>query len=173
MFKNYPTYYPLIITVISLLLLTTEASAQLQPEAPPRPIKVYARPLQGLMFGAFYQGQAGGTIKVDAYGSRSVTGDIIQMNLGKPFSPAIFDVDANPGTLVNILNGPDVILTGSNGGTIKLHLEESDKGSPFIATAIPPSFTELRIGGTLIIGPPAANPPGEYSGTFSVIFNNE
>lgn len=167
------TYYKILGLIMLLFTLQSEATAQLQPEAPPRPIKVYARPLEGLRFGAFYQGTSGGTVTVNADGSRSVTGDVIQMNLGIPFSPAIFDVDANPGTVVSILNGPDVWLTGSHGGSILLHLEASDRGNPFISTAIPPAYTEVRIGGTLTLGPPAANPPGEYSGSFSIIFNHE
>ena len=62
-----------------------------------------------------------------------------------PFSPAIFEVDANPGALISILNGPDVTLTGSNGGTLRLHIGTSSTGTPFIATAVPPNRTEVRI----------------------------
>ncbi|MBW8687427.1 DUF4402 domain-containing protein [Chitinophaga rhizophila] len=155
---------------LALLLITSAVYAQ---EQPPRPITVYVNPAQGLIFGAFFQGVTGGTVILYPDGSRSVTGSIVQANLGYPFSPAIFEVDANPGTLISILNGPDVTLTGSNGGTLSLHIGTSSTGSPFIATATPPARTIVRIGGTLTVGPPPANPAGNYSGVFSVTFIQE
>jgi len=142
-------------------------------ELPPKPISIYANPAQGLIFGAFFQGVTGGTIMVYPDGSRSVTGSVIAANLGFPFSPAIFEVDANPGTLISIMNGPDIMLTGSNGGSIVLHIGTSSVGSPFIATATPPTSTQIRIGGTLTVGSPLANPAGSYSGMFSVTFIQE
>ena len=155
-----------------LLLLLSHFTVHAQ-EPPPRPIAIYAQPDQGLIFGAVFLGVTGGSVTVYANGSRSVTGDITQANMGVPFSPAIFEVDANRGTLVSILNGPDALLTGSNGGSISLHLGASDKSSPFITTATSPGFTEVRIGGTLTIGNALANPAGAYSGTFSVTFIQE
>lgn len=157
---------------ILLVLSHSEAFAQ-QPPAPPRPIAVYVNPAQGLNFGAFYQGNAGGSVIVYPNGSRSVTGDVIQANLGFSFSPALFEVDANPGTLISILNGPDVTLTGSNGGSMMLHIGSASPGSPFVTTAIPPARTVVSVGGTLTVSSPLANPAGSYSGTFSVTFIQE
>ena len=151
-------------------ILYLNAAAQ---EHPPRPISIYVNPAQGLIFGAFFQGVSGGTVIIYPDGSRSVTGDLIQANLGVPFSPAIFEVDANPGTLVSILNGPDVTLTGSNGGSLRLHIGSASTGATFITTAIPPSRTEVRIGGTLTAGSSLANPAGIYSGSFSITFIQE
>ncbi len=123
-----------------------------------------------MIFRAFFQGPSGGTVIVFPDGSRSVTGSLVQANLGFPFSPAIFEVDANVGTVVSIMNGPDVILYGSNGGSINLHIGEASTGSLFISSVPPPSRTLVRIGGTLTVGNPLANPPGNYSGNFSVTF---
>lgn len=155
-----------------MLLLMNANKTQAQ-EAPPRPISIYVNPSQGLIFGAFFQGVSGGSVIVYPDGSRSTTGDIVQANLGIPFSPAIFEVDANPGTLISIMNGPDVTLTGSNGGTLRLHIGASSTGSPFIATAVPPNRTQVRIGGTLTVGNALANPSGNFSGYFSVTFIQE
>lgn len=140
------------------------------PENPPRPVVIYVNPAQGLNFGAFYQGGAGGSVIVYPNGTRSTTGSVIQTSQGFSFSPAIFEVDAEPGTLVTIVNGPDVTLNGSNGGTITLTIGQADPPSPFIATAVSPSRTFIRIGGILTIGNSLANPPGNYNGTFSVTF---
>ena len=157
------------IAIIVLLFAVSITYAQ-GPENPPRPVVIYVNPAQGLNFGAFYQGGSGGTVIVYPNGSRTTTGSIIQTSQGFSFSPAIFEVDAEPGTLITILNGPDVTLTGSNGGTINLIIGESDPQGPFIATATSPARTTVKIGGTLTIGSPLASPPGNYNGTFSVTF---
>jgi hypothetical protein len=159
-----------IILLILFLIAGSAIRAQVVPPQPPRPIAVYADPQQGLIFGTVFRGNTGGTVIVYPDGSRSVTGDIVQSNIGVPFSPAIFEVEAIPGTVVTIMNGPDIILTGSNGGSVSLHLEGSSTGSPFITLAVPPMRTTVRIGGTLTIGGPLASPSGAYSGIFSVTF---
>jgi hypothetical protein len=155
--------------IISLLLLTCSFTIIAQPP-PPRPITIYVNPAQGLIFGAFFQGPAGGTVIVYPDGSRSVTGSLVQANLGYPFSPAIFEVDANPGTLISIMNGPDVTLTGSNGGSIRLHIGAASTGAQFTTIVAPPGRTQVRVGGTITIGNALANPSGSYSGSFSVTF---
>lgn len=155
-----------------LILLSIHLSAKAQ-QPPPDPISIYANPLQGLMFGAFFQGISGGTVIIYPNGSRTVTGDVIQANLGFAFSPAIFEVVANSGTLISILNGSDVLLTGSTGGSMTLHIGTASTGTPFITTVTPPARTQVRIGGMLTVGSPLANPAGIYNGTFSITFIQE
>ena len=164
--KRTMLFYAAVVLLLSCL------STQAQ-ELPPRPIKVYASPANGLVFGSFFQGVSGGTLIISADGSRSASGDIIQADLGVPFSPAVFEIDANVGTLVSILNGPDATLSGSNGGSVSLHIGSASTGTPFITTVAPPGRTQVRIGGTLTVGSAMANPAGDYSGTFSVIFIQE
>lgn len=160
-----------ILLFITVLLLGAKKGIAQEP--PPRPIAIYVNPAQGLIFGAFFQGIAGGSVILYPDGSRSVTGDIIQANLGIPFSPAIFEVEANRGTLISILNGPDVLLTGSNGGTMQLHIGTASTGSSFISSTQAPARTQVRIGGTLTVGNKLANPAGVYSGSFNVTFIQE
>ncbi len=150
-----------------LLLCSMRAGAQVMP---PRPLAVYVNAAQPLRFGAFYQSSMGGTVILYPNGTRSVTGDVVGANLGYTFSPALFEVEGLPGTLVSILNGPDVTLTGSNGGSMNLHIGSASPGSSFIITTSPPSRTTVTIGGTLTVGSPAVNPAGAYSGTFNVTF---
>lgn len=142
-------------------------------EPPPRPMTVTVNLSQNLSFGAFYQGNAGGTVIIYPDGSRSSTGDIVLLTMGYSFATGLYDVIANRGTLVSILNGPDATLTGSNGGSLTLHIGDSDPSSAFIITTTPPAATQVRIGGTLIVGNPLANPPGNFSGTFDVTFVQE
>lgn len=142
-------------------------------EQPPRPLAVTVSLSQNLNFGAFYHGNIGGTVIIYNDGSRSSSGDIVLLTMGYTFSTGLYDVVANPGTLVSILNGPNAILTGSNGGSMILQIGESDPGSPFIITTPPPAATQVRIGGTLNVGNPITNPPGNYGGTFDVTFVQE
>jgi hypothetical protein len=152
------------------ILLSAGALAVQAQVNPPRPLSIYVNPAQGLNFGAFFLGPTGGSVIIYPNGSRSTTGSIIQAGLGYSFSAALFEVNAEPGTLVTIMNGPDVTLNGSNGGTVTLHIGSPSTGSPFVTTAVPPAQTSESIGGTLTIGNPLASPAGNYSGTFSVTF---
>ena len=156
-----------IATVMLLFLSSVTLYAQ---EKPPRPVKIFVSPSQGLIFGAFSQTGSGGTVILSPTGSRSSTGNIILLNLGFTFSPAILEVDGEPGTLVTIVNGPDATLTGSGGGSITLHLGGANPASPFVATATSPSRTQIRVGGTLTVGSALASPPGNYNGTFNITF---
>lgn len=142
-------------------------------ELPPRPISVTVNMSQNLSFGAFYHFSTGGTVTINSDGSRSATGDVVLLNLGFSYSTGLYDLVGNPGTLVSILKGPDAVLSGSNGGSMTLKIGDADPVSPFIITTIPPSATQLRIGGTLIVGSPLSNPPGNYSGTFDITFVQE
>jgi hypothetical protein len=157
-----------IFFTLSLLFQTSLLRAQ---EDPPKPMSVTT--FQNLSFGAIIQGYNGGSVIIYPSGSRSVTGDILQANLGYAYYPAIFEVGANLGTLVTVLNGPDIVLTGSNGGSMILHLGETDPPSPFINTLTPPGLTQVRVGGTLYVGNALANPAGSYSGTFFITFIQE
>ena len=158
-----------VLFCVSMLLLGFVKAVQSQPP-PPKPISIYNNPSQGLIFGAFFQGTSGGTVVINHDGTRTITGTLVGANLGYPYSAAVFEVDANAGTMVSIMNGPNVTLTGSNGGTITLQIGAASTGASFVTTAIPPSRTQVRIGGTLTVGTPASNPSGNYTGTFSVTF---
>lgn len=159
----------IIVFSITFLLVSVTLNVSGQ-ELPPRPMIVTVNLSQNLSFGAFYQGGTGGSVIISTTGSRSSTGDIVLLNMSYTFATGLYDVVANPGTLVTINSGANAILTGSNGGTMTLVIGGSSPASPFVLTTTPPTSTQLSIGGTLIVGNPASNPPGNYSGTFNVTF---
>lgn len=156
---------------IPVLLFLVLSSATFAQEDPPRPIVVTVT-AQQLTFGAFTHGAIGGTVIISPTGLRSSTGDVILLGI-YPFNPTLYEIVANPGTVISILNGPDAILPGSNGGSITLTIGNSNPASPFVTTAVPPNPNLLYIGGTITIGNSAANPPGTYSGTYDVTFIQE
>lgn len=170
MFRDvYISYFiKLSAEILFLLMITISLNAQ---EDPPKPMQVST--FQHLSFGAFINGNSGGTVTVDPGGSRSVTGDIIPVFLSQQYHPAIFEVEANAGVVINIVNGADILLSGSNGGTLLLHIGSSLPLSPFINTTKPPFKTQIMVGGTLTIGNSLANPPGNYTGDFFITFIQE
>jgi len=127
--------------------------------------------VQNLSFGAFTTGTTGGTVTVNNLGERTSSGSVILLNLGQAYYQALFDVTAPEGTIISILNGPDAILRGSNGGSVNLHIGASEPTAPFVSGA--GGTTRIGVGGTLTVHDAATSPPGSYTGTFYITFNNE
>jgi hypothetical protein len=160
----------IIILIIFMFAKSTFLQGQ---EPPPYPMTVTVSLTQNLSFGAFYQGGIGGSVIIASGGSRSSTGDIVLLNMGFTFSAGLYNIVANRGTLISVLNGADATLTGSNGGTLTVKIGNSSPLSPFIITTSPPSSTQMFVGATLIVGNPASNPAGNYTGTFNITFIQE
>lgn len=163
---------PLLLLVCLLFSVHTKAQ-----EKPPRPISVDVVSLkvtvaQPLNFGAIIPSNGPDKVTVDCNGNRTSTGSIILPTIhnSASHSPALFFVDAEPGTLITIFNGPSIVLSGSNGGSMTLTLGKASTGSPFITRG---TETLVSIGGTLDVGSISANPAGSYSGTFQVTFIQE
>ena len=105
--------YSNVFAILVLVFICFSANAQ---EDPPRPLKVTT--FQNLSFGAFIQGNTGGQVIIDPQGNRSFTGDLIPVYLGYQYYPAIFETEAIPGSIITILNGPNITLAGNHGGTL-------------------------------------------------------
>src|SRR4051812_30177139 len=134
---------------VALLFLQVSLFAQ---QPPPRPISVSVNPALGLRFGAFFQSSSGGTVVVSPAGVRTATGAVVLTTIGGfSYGACEFDIVASPGTLISILNGPDVTLYGSSGGTLTLHIGSSSPSSPLVTTANPPSYNSIYVGGTLTV----------------------
>jgi hypothetical protein len=165
-----------ILKCIILLLavaFSKNANAQGDPtdSLPDDPGAIHVYTYQNLSFGSFAVESGTATVTILNNGNRQSTGSVILINQGIGFFQSIFDVEAAPGSLISITNGPNATLTGSNGGTLTLVIGDSDPGSPFNTSISPPGRTPVNIGGMLSI--PAAAPKGVYSGTFYVTFNQE
>lgn len=128
--------------------------------------------VQNISFGTLAQRDTGGTVTIDPNGSVSTTGSVFHLG-GSQSYPALFDVEANQSTIVSYISGTETTIAGSNGGSITFRLGSSSPTSPFVVNTVPPAKTRVTIGGTLVIGDQVASPPGSYSGTFLITFNNE
>jgi hypothetical protein len=163
----------LLVTILGFVSFFSFAQTDPTDSLPGDPGGISVYTVQQMSFGAFSVGSTGGTIIISNDGTRLVTGDVVALNLGIPYYQSVFDIDAPLGAIVSILNGSDITLTGSNGGTMSMHIGNSDPPSPFIITVPQPVRTQVKIGGTLTAGSPVANPPGTYTGIFYITFNLE
>lgn len=171
-YLNKVKRYGCDIAITVFILLVYGSYNIIAQELPPRPIRIFAT-AQTLGFGAFYHGATGGTVIIDPSGTRSSTGDVVLLGLGYPFSAAMFEVHAHAGTVVSILQGPPVTLTGTPAGSMTLQIDSSNPTSPFVSTVHFNTAIPLYIGGTLTVGNTAANPPGSYTGTFDITIVRE
>ncbi len=165
-----------ITICLSILNFSSSKSfAQTSPTdtIPKDPARISVFNLQNLNFGCFSQGINGGTVFLSPSGFRTANGDVVLLNIGLAPSQAIYEIDAPINTIISILNGPNILLIGSNGGSMIMSVGAADRSSPFITTVQSPSRTIVNIGGTLIVGNPSTTVPGSYSGTFYIDFIQE
>ena len=162
-----------LFILISVFMSISSFAQNPTDSLPPDPGAIAVHTIQNMSFGAFSHGSSGGTVTISNAGARTSTGDVILLNLGVAYFHSIFEIDASQGSIVSIMNGPNAILTGSNGGSISLEIGSSSPASPFVTVVPQPARTQVNIGGKLTIGSPAANPPGTYTGTFYITFNQE
>jgi hypothetical protein len=157
-----------IMMICGTILLVISHVPAFAQEQPPKPITIKVNTLRNLNFGTFIYSGGSGTVTVTPLGDRTATGSIILPNTGWIGTPALFEVEAIPGTLITIQNVPTARLYGSL-GSITLNIGASYPQSPFIATGA--ITTTVTIGGTLTVGPElSADPAGNYSGSFDVTF---
>lgn len=158
------------ILFLGMILLMISPFSLIAQENPPIPVQVEVRTAKYLNFGSFTNGGGIGTVSVDYSGQRTSTGDVVLLNFGASPSAALFDVTANPGTIISMQHMSEILLEGSNGGSLILRIDSYSTGSPiFISTAGSNSVNEVYIGGTLKLGTSTA-PPGTYNGTIVIDF---
>jgi len=136
-----------------------------------RSIFFEADPIQGLSFGSFYGGLSGGTLTVTPEGICLTSGTIVAL-ANSIYSPAIFEIRSLIPQIVHMVLPSSEHLTRSGGKeTITITNFTSDKlFNIFIVSPFPRT---VHIGATLKVQSPTLNPPGNYKGTFTIIFVHE
>jgi len=143
-------------------------------ENPPIPVEVEVRTSRNLNFGSFTVGNSGGNVSISYDDQRTVDGDIFELNFGQPVSAALFDIYANPGTIIQIEDrGAYTLQNQDTGLQIQLFINSFSTGQRIFVTQAPNAQmpNELFVGGTLRI--PSDNSgdlPGRYFGTFTLNF---
>ena len=114
-------------------------------------------------------------VQIDWQGNRSATGEVVLLN-SDSYYPAIFEIQLCQGRNVIITYAPTATLTGSNGGSLILNIGPTEKGGSGASFQVSTDcnfVTRLRVGGTLVVGNNSANPGGNYTGNFSITFNQQ
>ncbi len=165
--RFYKTTFWLLVFMFSII----ETKAQ---ENPPIPIEVEVRTSRNLNFGSFTAGTSGGNVSVSWDSQRVVDGDIFELNFGEPVSAALFDVYANPGTIIQIEDtGAYTLQNQQTGLQIQLLINSFSTGQRIFVTRSPNAQTpnEVFVGGTLQIpADNSGNLPGTYFGNFTLTF---
>lgn len=155
----------LAVSLIFVFTLLNNAKAQ---EDPPRPIT--ATTIQNISFGTFYQGATGGSVTILSSGTRLQGGSVVL--LFGSYSPAVFEITGNPGTVISFLK-PLSTLSDGSGHSMDLQIDDTNPSTPFVLTNNYPVPTQVTMGGILTVFSPALNPPGTYNGTFAITFVKE
>lgn len=157
--------------IVPFMFSIIEVGAQ---ENPPIPIQVEVRTSRNLNFGSFTAGNSGGNVTVSYDDQRTVDGDIFELNFGQPVSAALFDIYANPGTIIQIEDmGPFTLENQATGLQIQLFINSFSTAQRTFVTQAPNIQVpnEIFVGGTLRIPPDnSGNLPGNYNGTFTLNF---
>lgn len=143
-----------------------------QPPLPNHLISITA--IKEMDFGTFcLVGGGAGTITLDENGNRSSTGSIVPLNINISTlpTPAVFNIKLCQGRMIH-LNYAPVTLFGDSGGTLLLTLKPN-KGNDFQIVSDCDFVTQLKVGGTITTSGNAQSPPGIYTGTFYITFNQE
>ncbi|MDR5590213.1 DUF4402 domain-containing protein [Christiangramia sp. SM2212] len=171
-----PKHTGFFLFMILALIISGDLSAQ---ENPPIPTNVEVNPVNVMNFGSFLVNADGGTLSMDYNSIRTPGAGVMLMNSGEPAAAAIFDVYANPGTILRVSHSSPFMLSGTGGGTITLNLDsflangEEILDGFFITTENAEIPNTVFIGGTLTMGQSEASPPGRYSGTITLTFIQE
>ena len=125
---------------------------------------------QELSLGAFTQGASGGSISILPEGTRVASGAVVPLNFGASYLPLILEIEGPKGAIVSMLSDEYSVLTGSNGGAMRLKLKGSNPLIPFIITEDAPAKSIIKLGAELIVGSSTESPPGNYSGNLNISF---
>ncbi len=131
--------------------------------------------VQTMHFGSLcLTGTSGGTVSIGYNGVRSSHGSVAILSTGTSARPAEFEVKLCHGKNLIITFSSSIHLIGSHGGALQLEIGPTDNGTN--AVILSPNsdcnvIIPLHLGGTLHV--PGSAIPDTYSGSFSIIFNNE
>ncbi|MEA5004874.1 MAG: DUF4402 domain-containing protein [Rikenellaceae bacterium] len=148
---------PYLLTLLSILTYTIPLNAQ-----------VNLRINQGLNFGSLYPVGSGGTVTISDDGVRSSTGSIVLFP--STYNECSFTMSTTRRNrtyyIYSLSIQSPITMTRSGGGSITLYLNTDGSNDGWSVSQRYP--VTLYMGGTINVGSVTANPPGNYSGSFTI-----
>lgn len=159
---------------VFFFLGTVSLNAQIEPgpggvQLAARKANISVSLTRGLIFGGFFTGSTGGSVTVTSSGTRTATGSVVLIPT-RPGSQAIFAVTLDRKATVSWTVSSIVNLSNGKGNTLQLTVNDFYPVSPAYLQF---GSSNVNVGGTITVGSPAAAPPGDYTGSFSITFNVE
>jgi len=123
---------------------------------------------QGLNFGSLYPVGSGGTVTISDDGVRSSTGSVVLFP--STYNASSFTLSTTKrNRTYNVyrlrITSP-ITMTRTGGGSMTLYLNTNGSDAGWSVTQS--RSVTLLMGGTLYVGSVTANPPGNYSGSFTI-----
>lgn len=161
--RRYPPFLPAGAIALAVFLSAAWHEAHAQQQV------VVLTNTRGLDFGRFVA-NSGGTVVIGATGVRSRTGGVVLLN-SPSAGQATFTVgkSSNGGgnravSITLPANGSTRLSSGPNSMAVNTFVN-----NPANITSVPNAGTSLSVGATLVVAP--NQPPGTYSGSFSLTVN--
>lgn len=126
---------------------------------------------QGLNFGSLYPVGSGGTVTISDDGVRTSTGSVVLFP--STYNESRFTLSttrkARYYNVFNLTIQSPITMKRTGGGSMTLYLNTDGSNSGWSVSQKNP--VTLYMGGTLYVGSVTANPPGNYSGSFTITAN--
>jgi hypothetical protein len=119
-----------------------------------------------LDFGSLVPGAAAGTVVIAPAGGRTTTGGVT--GVSGTFGPGAFRVSITSGGATFFFFLPGNATLSSGASTMTVSAFTSNPAPNSAAVPGPPGALTLNVGATLAVG--ANQPPGTYTGTYSIFF---
>lgn len=161
--RRYSQFLPAGAIALAVMLTTAWNEARAQQQV------VVLTNTRGLDFGRFVA-NSGGTVVMSATGVRSRTGSVVLLS-----SPTAGQATFTVGKSTNGGGNRAVSITLPANGTIRLSSGANSMAvntfvnNPASINSVPNGGTSLSVGATLTVAP--NQPPGTYSGSFSLTVN--
>lgn len=124
--------------------------------------------IKNFSFGNIVAGKDGGTFTLDADGQVSTTGTILVLPSAQAASPALFELRAQPGTVVQFILDEPFQIRGANGSYLLVQPIHPFDGAPFVMPNAAGNSVTIAVGAEVRIPPNPATEAGDYTGNLQL-----
>jgi len=124
--------------------------------------------VKNFSFGNIVAGKEGGTLILYADGQIRTTGSVLVLPSAQTASPALFELRAQPGTVVQFILDAPFQIRGSNGNVLMVLPIHPFDGAPFTMPEAPGNSVTIPVGAEVRIPPNPSTEAGGYTGSLQL-----